>query len=52
MHTLAAAMSAPYHGVVNMLYNKACRLLKEFKRAGIKEISWSTSQELVPIEYI
>ena len=52
MHTSAAAMSAPYRGVVNILYNKTCRQLEEFKQAGNKEISWSTSQELVPIEYI
>ena len=52
MHTLVAAMSAPYRGIVNILYNKTCRLLEEFKQAGNKEISWSTSQELVPIEYI
>ena len=39
MHTLVAAMSAPYRGVVNILYNKTCRLLEEFKQAGNKEIS-------------
>ncbi len=52
MHTLVAATSAPYRGVVNILYNKTCRLVEEFKQAGNKEISWSTSQGLVPIEYI
>ena len=52
MHTLAAAMSAPYRGVVNILYKKTCRLLEEFKQAGDKEISWSTSLEFVPMKYI
>lgn len=52
MHTLAAAMSAPYRGIVNILYNKTCCLLDEFKQAGKKEKSWSMPQELVPIEYV
>lgn len=52
MHTMVAAMSAPYRGVVNILYRKTCRLLEEFKQAGNGEVSWSTPQELIPIEYI
>ncbi|KAI1087098.1 hypothetical protein F5B19DRAFT_486976 [Rostrohypoxylon terebratum] len=52
MRTLAAAMSAPYRGLVNMLYTKTCRLLEEFRQASRMEASWSTLQDNVPIEYI
>ncbi|MCJ1472282.1 hypothetical protein MMC13_000929 [Lambiella insularis] len=43
----SSASEAPYAGVVNILYNKTCRLLEESKQDGNKE----TSQELVSIEH-
>ncbi|KAI0124994.1 hypothetical protein BJ170DRAFT_484362 [Xylariales sp. AK1849] len=52
MRTLAAAMSAPYCSLANVLYSRTRRLLEEFKQAGNRKTTWSTSQDFVLLEYI